>query len=285
MGSGADSMEMLLPGGIGDAQGLRRDFAFKPLTGGVELAMAECSMGGTAQPVLVTGLLSAVLEHIGGRPAGRDDAANLCVGDRQYLMLRLAAYLGRDSGWLTAACRSCDARFDFFVELSKLPVKATGDGYPLLEVPTANGLCAFRLPTGSDQEVIATLSDDKQALGLLLNRCLMTVGGKTPQAGISFSVDDMASIEAAMEAIAPEVPAEVLALCPECAAENIVPLDPCAFVTRQLGGILTEIHTLASCYHWGEEEILSMPRGRRQQYLALIDRARGMQSQSSGQAR
>jgi len=59
-------------------------------------------------------------------------------------------------------------------------------------------------------------------------------------------------------------------------------LDLSDFVSSQIGNIYTDIHTLAWYYHWGEEEILNMPRSRRQQYLALIDRARGLHRQPEG---
>jgi hypothetical protein len=36
------------------------------------------------------------------------------------------------------------------------------------------------------------------------------------------------------------------------------------------GGLFEEIHHLAYHYHWGEQEILAMPRSRRRQYLSIL---------------
>ncbi|MDQ6966578.1 MAG: hypothetical protein Q9M23_06620, partial [Mariprofundaceae bacterium] len=191
---------------------------------------------------------------------------------------------GRDTHWLTAGCRKCDAEFDFHVELSKLPVKPAGGGYPVVESRIKSGLCRFRIPTGADQEAIASLHDQGEACTTLLNLCLIDIDGNSPPAvGIAFDADEQVLIDTAMDAVAPEMAMEIQTSCPECGAENVVSLDPYAFLGR-VADIYADIHTLAWYYHWGEEEILAMPRARRQEYLALIDQARGMQRQPSGAA-
>ena len=64
--------------------------------------------------------------------------------------------------------------------------------------------------------------------------------------------------------------------CPECGADNRVSIDPYFCLGRVSQDLFGDIHRLASHYHWSEAEILAMPRWRRQRYLALIDRSRGM---------
>ncbi|MDQ6966045.1 MAG: hypothetical protein Q9M23_03860, partial [Mariprofundaceae bacterium] len=63
---------MLLPGGIADAQGVQRDFLFKPLTGGVELAMADLSRGTRNHPAMVTAMLSAAVASVGDSAVSRE---------------------------------------------------------------------------------------------------------------------------------------------------------------------------------------------------------------------
>ncbi len=64
--------------------------------------------------------------------------------------------------------------------------------------------------------------------------------------------------------------------CPECGAANNVDLDPYRVLARSSDELLRQVHQIATHYHWGEAEILAMPRMRRQRYLDLIDRDRGM---------
>ena len=273
---------MRLPGGILRDGALRRDFAFRPLTGAVELALAEVAGADSPMPVRVTAALAATLEHVGGEAAVPAAVADLSIGDRQFLMGRLAVGLGLAKRWLTARCGGCGERFDFSVYHSALPVKEAGEGYPFATVETSLGLCRFRVPTGADQEIVAGL-DDEEALRCLVGRCLVAFPGHVENGRShrdmvgAFTPGDVARIEAALETVSPEVAESAQAACPVCGATHGVDVDPYRVLFHQTGvGLLQEIHVLASTYHWGEAEILAMPLDRRRHYLDLIDRARGM---------
>lgn len=265
---------MRLPGGILRDGVRRRDFAFRPLTGVVELALAEAAGADSPLPARVTAALVATLEHVGGEAAVPAAVADLSVGDRQFLMGRLAAGLGPGESWLTVSCGRCGERFDFSVNHADLPVKEAGEGYPFAQVETGLGPCRFRVPTGADQEILAGLNDDGEAVRCLVGRCLVSrMGEELPP----FTPDDVARIEAALEAVAPEVSVSVQAACPACDAPHVIDRDPYRALSLQSEGrLLQEIHILAATYHWGEAEILALPLERRRSYLELIDRARGM---------
>lgn len=273
---------MLLPGGLWRGGGRRRDFAFKPLTGEVELAMAEQAAPDPNVPGWVTGVLAAALEHVGGEPADRDLVRDLCVGDRQFLARRLAAHLGRDAVWLTADCGHCGEDFDFHLRQSALPVKEveeeTGQDQPWAEVATTLGTCRLRPPTGADQEALAALDDDGEALRTLVRRCLQSVAGGPVEERerLALEDEDLEAIEEALEAVSPEVALTVRARCPECGGENDVWVDPYLGLWDRGDELFAEIHTLAAGYGWSEDQILRLPRTRRRIYLRLMDRARGM---------
>jgi len=76
--------------------------------------------------------------------------------------------------------------------------------------------------------------------------------------------------------VAPEVAQAALAACPACGASNEIAVDPYLVLAASPEELFVEVHLLASAYHWSEAEILALPRARRQLYLRLIDRARGM---------
>lgn len=265
----------MLPGGLWNNESRQRQFHFKPLTGEVELALAESGRTADKLPQQVSAVLTSALDSLADDSPTYEAVARLSVGDRQYLMRRLAIHLGHDSIWLTAQCRQCAAPFDVSIRQSQLPVKPAGVAYPFVEVDSAIGRLKFRVPNGSDQEVVAALDDERQAFMTLLTRCLI----ESCDADVSDLTDeDIQIIEAAMEAVAPEVANQIQATCPECDAENIVEISPYSCLGVAGNNLFSEIHQLAMYYHWSEAEILALPRARRSTYLSLIDRARGMRN-------
>lgn len=268
---------MRLPGGLWRDSSRRQDFAFKPMTGEVELVMAETAPD-DGVPARVTAVLAAALEHVGGEVATPDLVRGLCLGDRQFLARQLAARLGRDEIWLTAGCGYCGGGFDFQVRQSALPVKEAGPDEPWAEVQSRLGPCRLRPPTGADQEAVAAIADDAEALRALAARCLQSVDGAPVEAGSRIELGDgeLAVIEEALEAVSPEVALWVRARCPHCDSENDVWVDPYLGLRGRRDELFVEIHTLASAYGWTEEQILGLPRERRQTYLRLVDRSRGM---------
>jgi hypothetical protein len=257
---------MLLPGGIVRDGERRRHFAFRPVDGALEVALAG-AVSAPSMPAVVTAALAAALAEVGGEPATAEAVRELAVGDRQFLVRQLSAHLGRDRVWLTAACQACGESFDFEVPQTELAVKEAGAGYPYAEVETAGARLRLRVPTGADQEAVAGLADD-DAVRALFERCLL--------AGAAAGDDDLAAAEAAVEAMAPEVALAALAACPACGAGNEIAVDPYLVLSASPEELFVEVHRLASSYHWSEAEILALPRARRLLYLRLIDRARGL---------
>jgi hypothetical protein len=266
----------LLPGGISGPDGIARDYSFVPATGNLELALADAAARGAPLPEGVSAVLAAALETLGGEPASRERVAKLAVGDRQFLMRCLAVYLGMDDIWLSADCAACRARFDLAVRLSTLPVKPAGPGYPYAAVETGRVRLRVRVPTGADQAAIRPDLDAGDSLGALLERCIVD----SSPTGLGFqdlSAQDIEAIDAALEAIAPEVGTTAEAVCPDCGYVNLVELDPYACLWSRGGDdIYEQVHILAGYYHWSEEAILSLPPARRRRYLSLIESRRGV---------
>lgn len=262
---------MELIGGIVVDGALRRDAIIRPLLGATEMLLAELASPALSQPERVTRFLAATISEIGGRPVDREAAAALSVGDRQHLVRRIGAAMGRDLVWLNSACSACGAAFDIPIRQSQLPVKPAGPAYPEVTVELGGEPVRLRAPTGADQAAVADL-DGEAAVTALLRRLAPATAGRDLQ------VAEQQALEEAVEQIAPEVALEALARCPECGAENLVAIDP--YLTLQLAGgeIYDDVHILARSYHWCEADILALPRDRRKRYLRLIDRERGMVS-------
>ncbi|MDY6943675.1 MAG: hypothetical protein SVU69_11780 [Pseudomonadota bacterium] len=264
---------MNLPGGLWLAGTLHREFAFRPVTGALELAIAEANETAANLPAKVSEVLSLALATVGGFAADRPAVASLAVGDRQFLMRQLSARMGVDLVWLSAQCAGCDERFDFSVQQSVLPCNEAAAGFPFVTVATSRGPLEVRVPNGADQEVIAQL-DDEAARQALLVRC---AGLESDPGRFNRLTDeDWLRVESALESVAPAPVLAAQAPCPVCGADNTVELDPYWCLSLAQGEVFEEIHILASHYHWREADILAMPRHRRKRYLRLIDRARGM---------
>lgn len=261
---------MRLPGGVVEDGTRRRDWTFQPVSGGLELALAEVAETALSTPHAVTRALSLALDRLSGKAPTPERVAGLCVADRQFLMRELERHLGSEGGWLQADCRNCGERFDFQIRYADLPVQAAGPGYPQVQIDVDGRQLGFRLPTGADQEEL--LSDrESMTQTWLLKR--LVVDGELPEPP---GQDVAAAAEAALEAISPGIVLTVQVACPACETGNEVELDPYQAIHRQSDALLQEVHELAMHYHWREADILDLPRERRQRYLQLIDRARGM---------
>jgi hypothetical protein len=204
----------------------------------------------------------------------------LCVSDRQFLLRRLQIHLGDGANWYSSECAICRACFDFHLSLAELPVGEAGSTYPFVFLRNRERRLRLCLPTGGDQEAIAAIDDESESRWELLRRCWATgrrSAGEGDWEGIRTSGAEIIDLaEAAMESVAPALVLTIQSACPDCGAENQVEIGPPRLLSQGADDLLGEIHRLASHYHWGEAEILQMPRRRRQRYLRLLDEARGM---------
>ena len=269
-------MEVILPGGLPKNGRIERKAKFRQLTGRIEQALAELEIG-LDPPGYVTAVLGSVLESIGNQPADAGYVEELCVADRQYLMLRLAAMLDGEQVWLKARCDHCDALFDIDVRRCDLPVKEAGQGFPLVMLRLKDWVIDARVPTGSDQERIGEKFDE-EAMQQLLRSCILSVNGEPP--GKEFFNDlsepDIEAIDEALDEVSPTVCSQLLVTCPECGQEQYAELDHYDLAGMNGHLFYDEVHTLASHYHWSEEAILELPQTRRRLYLDKINRSEGM---------
>ncbi|MBP8132856.1 MAG: hypothetical protein KAY13_01165 [Zoogloea sp.] len=263
----------LLPGGLVTEGGLARDYAFVPADGALELALGEVAPLATSTPQAVSLTLVAALHSVAGGVASRERVDGLCVADRQFLMRQLARHLGDEGGWFDACCGACGAHFDFRLDYRDLPVKPAGPDFPRTSVRLGRRSLTLRVPTGADQlRLLDAPAAEREIhlLGALLDR----FDGLELARGAN--ADERRRLEATLEEIAPAVCTEVAAPCPECGHVTRVGIDPYGVLARSSDDLLGDIHRLASNYHWSEAEILALPRLRRQRYLQLIDRSRGL---------
>ncbi|NQV33161.1 MAG: hypothetical protein HQ515_10730 [Phycisphaeraceae bacterium] len=272
-------IDVVLPGGLARNGCIERRARFHALTGRMEQSLIELERG-LDRPLYVTAVLGATLKSIGKQPADVACVADLCVADRQYLMLRLAAMLNGEQMWLKVTCAHCASPFDVEVRRCDLPVKEAGQEFPTVTLQTEAWEVDIRVPTGADQANIGDQSEE-EAMHQLLQDCILSVNGSPPEKGFinSLSATDIEAIDEALDEASPAVCNQLRVTCPECAREQYADLDHYVPAEMNRHTFYDEVHTLASHYHWSESAILDLPQARRRLYLDLINRSAGMTGQ------
>ena len=237
------------------------------LNGSLELAVASILGGNLTRPERVSNLLSIVFNQISGKRADLSRVRRLASGAREWLLQRAAGLFWSDTGWFQARCVACDAAFDIPTRLAQAPRKPAGRDFPLVAVRTSLGKRQFEAPNGLHEELLARRAQDEPTRALL-EYCGLSE--RAAQDAREFSDQDIAVIEAALEAASPEIADEVLTHCPNCRQETVARLDPLDFAFPSIQSLLREVHVIAAAYRWSEDAILKLPTSRRRRYASLI---------------
>src|SRR5215468_10681886 len=142
------------------------------MTGWVELDVFESSPNPDPWPAQVTRVLVAVLDSIGGLKPKAALINQLAVGDRQFLLRCLGEVLVGNTVWHSHECRTCGQRLSIPLLYSNLPVKTAAPSYPFAVVRTSLRAepVRFRVPTGEDQQAIASCPEGMPARRMLVSR-------------------------------------------------------------------------------------------------------------------
>lgn len=262
---------MQLPGGIATGDGpVRRGWKIRPIYGRLELALWEAC---TASHDRVTGI-DRFIDTAMTFDSPQAGAEDLSTGDRQFVMAELTRRFAAGPFWMTVSCTGCDTPYDIEIDLDRLPISPAGETYPLSRATISSGEVEIRVPTGADQAAIAGIDDAMEAVAALAQRCIVT-----PDRSLADDPDirdaDIATIDAALQATAPQVATSVASRCPDCDTANESAFDTASLFVASVTNPLPEVHAMAMAYHWSEAEILALPRDRRHAYLALIDNETG----------
>jgi len=244
----------------------------RPLTGEVELSVAEAVARGRTRPQQVTGVLAAVFARLGGLPAETPTLRALGTGVREWLLQQAALQFWRGTDWFEAECMACGTSFDAPAALRDAPRGEAGAGYPVIEVRTSLGQRRFEAPNGQHEETLARMS------GSPGHRDLLALCGLAPTArddARHFTAGDVASIADRFDAICPDVADQLALTCPSCQAPTEARLDPLTFAFPTQQTVLRDVHRIARAYHWREPEILALPAGRRRAYVDMIRAGEG----------
>jgi hypothetical protein len=280
-----DALEVILPSGFLVGGTWHREAQLRPLASRDEAFLQED--GQTLLPTQrSTTLLARCLTRLGPlpEPVTSEAVRSLRVGDREALLLHLRRLtLGnRMQCILSCADPACGEKMDLDLNVSDLLVPA----YPQVQeryetLVKDNGIAyrvCFRLPTGADQEEVASLActDPQVAAELLLRRCVEQV---TTEGGDVVSSEDwlpavVQQLPAVMAELDPQAEVLLHLTCPLCGHVFSALFDAGAYFFQELAGrarlLYREVHLLALHYHWSEAEIMGMTASKRRLYLDLL---------------
>ena len=220
-----------LPGGVIGPDGrCHRMVRVRELTGADEEVLAERSAAGGAR--LVTRFLARVIVEIEGleRPIDEDLVADMLVGDRDYLLLRLRQIDLGDHGHQVIGCTSpaCGKKVDVDFLVSEIEVRRWAELPASYRVQLGEGAAAVdvlvRLPTGRDQETMASLAPGNPAAAntRLFSRAVLKWGERGPldeEAARALPLRHRSELAAFLERSSPGPDLYLDLQCPMCGAD------------------------------------------------------------------
>ena len=226
-------------------------------------------------PHILTAILARCALRADDEPVDPRFLWGLEVGARIECLLRIAALSGPGNFALRVRCPNggCSQSLELDLTLDELlSLRHEGDAPIIAKVGGA--VRTLRAPTGEDQLALAAVEfDDLEDAARGLAASLLEAREHPLLADA-----DVEAIERSLAEHDPLVEFSVRAACLHCGAEAEYEVDLTDLALGALrearDALISDVHALASRYHWTESEILSIPPRRRALYLALNGRAR-----------
>lgn len=206
-------------------------------------------------------------------PELTDDQLNeMTVGQRNRCLLDLCRNVNGPELDGYAECPRCNEPLQFSLTVNELLETHSGDDP--VDVQWEGHSLRFRMPNALDLAAVAVCKNIDSGRDQLIDRCLV----ESESAGRGVPHHDLpdGAIESASEALREQDPLMEMRCELECIAchhhwEVFVDALPFVWaeVTRRAGGLLRQVHQLATAYGWSESEILGMDESRRLAYLEM----------------
>jgi hypothetical protein len=204
-----------------------------------------------------------------------EDLGRLSVGRRDALLLTLRELTFGPQLASVTACPSCGERLE--TSFRTEDIRATPEEEPAetLEASVDGWAVRFRLPDSFDLVAIANaVAEPEVGRNLLLERCVLSAERAGESAAATKLPEGVVSAVAEwMERADPQAEVQLALTCPVCGHHWNALFDILSFFWREVVTVaerlLSEVHLLASAYHWREMDILALSPRRRQVYLRM----------------
>lgn len=272
----ADATRLVtLPGGlIDDAGRVHTDVELAVLTGAGEEAILGAPPDACAA-ALTTVVLAHAVRRIGTvRRVSAGTVRDLIVQDREFLLIRLRELMLGPDMWVRVECPRTECA-------QSMEVKLRLDALPAPHRPLTSRYIVyddaieFRLPTGADQERLASMPAGENGARKALERCVRRRDGSGPVDAALLGDAVVEDLEARMQSVAPDLTTEMDGVCPDCRRPFVTEIDLPFLILSELKAatrrLEEEVHVLAWHYHWSESDILAMSRPKRARYVRLVE--------------
>ena len=233
------------------------------------------------RPFLVTDILECCTRNTQTDTVEQSFLWDLPIGKRIECLLTLLFWGAESEISFAFHCPESGCGEESEVEISVAEIAARqAHAYETehLLIQLGSGSLALRRPTASDQLAWfkAHFTDEAAAINSMLRTLLVEDAPTVALDGDAFPRDWIQTVEQAMDEFDPLVKYSSLIKCCACGATNPLEIDLEEFSLAQLREaqlrLLSSVHSLATHYHWSEQQIFSVPYWRRVGYLNLIEK-------------
>lgn len=232
---------LVLPGGVLDTKGACfKTVLVRQLTGRDEELLADRRYRNAAQQV--TDFLAQVLIEVPGldKPVSKELVAEMLIGDRDYLLLRLRQICLGDQVEQVLRCPAvaCGQKADVEFLISELPVRRVNAVQRWYEFDLSEAArkgdpksthVVLRLPTGQDLEAILDCKDVNPAVAntRLFSLVVKTLGreGLNEASARELSLKTRHEITDLLNKITPGPVLKIEIQCPHCGTDMCYPFD------------------------------------------------------------
>jgi hypothetical protein len=230
----------------------------------------------SSRPELVTQIIEDSLLAPQGKKLDLETIWDLTIGERIEALLKIASQSGWSAFAATFNCQNQDCSEKIEIELTVPELidmqQKSGDERRVI-VPLEDKQLALRIPTGQDQLLwLGNSYPDEPTAVLSMFQSLM-IEKSSAKSLKDFSTKEIRLINQVLQQADPLVGLEITVQCPYCDEAFPYEVDLEEILLASLKDIqdqlISDIHLLASTYHWTERQIASLPPWRRKKYLAL----------------
>ena len=194
-----------------------------------------------------------------------DALAQLSIGQRDARLVALRALTFGTDFTALADCPACGAPVELAFRAADLVPDLVPETPAVLELRIDGRGLRFRVPTSADLLEVGEL-EATAGRARMLDRCLLAGRDHLPDPAVGAVLAEMARAD-------PLADIQLALACPGCAHAWQAGFDIVAYFWREIhawiGGLLREVHTLASAYGWSEADILALSPARRRIYLEM----------------
>jgi hypothetical protein len=227
---------------------------------------------GRAEPQTIGRTLA--LLGVAAPDVGPVSLADLSIGERDGLLLRLREKLFGGHVGALALCAGCGERVELSFDLSDVRIPGPAGAHGSLTVSWKQCQVEFRLPNCGDLLVLSESEDIGKNRMRLLERIVLRaqISGRSMTAQ-ELPEELISAMESEMQAADPQAEVNLKLSCQSCGHEWSALFDVGPFLWKEVDAwairLLREVHLLARAYGWREADILAMSPWRRHAYLEM----------------